>query len=305
MAEIQLATVKQREQWTDTLKNLKGADLYAAYLHLRPRYRSVTSFYLDVCDALRADQQGDLALRVLSNLAELKGEDARDLRILGHRLLQLSYNDLAIGVFEDVLRIRDEEPQSYRDLALALTAARRFDEAAANLTMIIEKPWHNRFPEIELIAAMELSRLVQKYGAEMDTSKINGAYQLPVESDVRVVLTLDADNCDMDLWVTDPNGEVCKYNNPDTRIGGHLSRDLTGGYGPEEFLLPKALKGTYTVQVHYYGNRQQNLARPTTVQVAMFTNYGTDTESERAVTLRLDGVSRVVDVGSFEVGETN
>ena len=243
MAEIQLATVKQREQWTDTLKNLKGADLYAAYLKLRPQYRSVTSFYLDVCDALRADSQGDLALRVLSNLAELKGEDARDLRILGHRLLQLGYADLAIGVFEDVQRIRDEEPQSYRDLALAQTASRRFDDAAASLTRVIEKPWHNRFPEIELIAAMELSHLVQKHGAEMDTSTINQAYLLPVESDVRVVLTWDADNCDMDLWVTDPSGEVCKYSNRDTRIGGHLSRDLTGGYGPEEFLLPKALPG--------------------------------------------------------------
>ncbi len=298
---VQLATTQQREQWTDTLSTLKGADLYAAYLRLRPQYRTVTAFYLDVCDALRADQQGDLALRVLSNLAELKGEDARDLRILGHRLLQLSYNDLAISVFEHVLRIRDEEPQSYRDLALALTAARRFDEAARYLTRIIEKPWHNRFPEIELIAAMELSRLVKKYGAEMDTSGINTAYLLPVESDVRVVLTWDADNCDMDLWVTDPRGETCKYNNRDTHIGGHMSVDLTGGYGPEEFLLTKAIPGTYTVKVHYYGSRQQDLARPTTVQVAVFTRYGTDEERETAITLRLDGVSRVVDAGSFQV----
>ena len=298
---ITLAQKSDQEAWTDKLTTAASKEIYRLYLEMRPKYHTVTAYYLDVSDMLRDIGEKELALRVLSNLAELKGEDHRDLRILGHRLLQLHQADLAALVFEDVQRIRDEEPQSYRDLALAYEAAGKPNKAAAEFMHIIEKPWHTRFPEIELIAAMELSKLVARVGDQVDKSKINDKYLVPVGVDMRVVLSWDADNCDMDLWVIDPLGETCKYNNRDTRLGGHLSRDLTGGYGPEEFILPNAAKGEYKIKVHYYGNRQQNLVRPTTVQVNMFTNYGSTDEKLEAVTLRLDGVSRVVDVASVTI----
>ena len=38
------------------------------------------------------------------------------------------------------------------------------------------------------------------------------------------------DNTDIDLWVTDPNGEKCMYNHKSTEIGGRLSDDFTGGF---------------------------------------------------------------------------
>ena len=42
----------------------------------------------------------------------------RLLRVLGHRLVQIGQLDLAVLTFEQVLKLRPEEPQSYRDLAL-------------------------------------------------------------------------------------------------------------------------------------------------------------------------------------------
>ena len=65
--------------------------------------------------------------------------------------------------------------------------------------------------------------------------------------DLRVVLSWDSDNSDMDLWVTDPNGEKCYYSNNLTYQGGLISDDFTGGYGPEEFVLRDAKPGKYKV----------------------------------------------------------
>jgi uncharacterized protein YfaP (DUF2135 family) len=45
----------------------------------------------------------------------------------------------------------------------------------------------------------------------------------------------------MDLWVIEPTGEKCYYSHPSTKIGGRLSKDLTGGYGPEEYMVKNAL----------------------------------------------------------------
>jgi hypothetical protein len=53
------------------------------------------------------------------------------------------------------------------------------------------------------------------------------------------------DRTDVDLHVTDPSGEEALYFHPDTKIGGHLTADVTTGFGPEMFVLEKAIPGAY------------------------------------------------------------
>jgi len=82
-----------------------------------------------------------------------------------------------------------------------------------------------------------------------------------------------------------------------------MSRDLTGGYGPEEYLLKKAPNGSYKVQANYFGDRQQRLAGPTTIQLTLFTNYGRNNETRKDITLRLEKTQEVIDIGAFEFAE--
>ena len=89
------------------------------------------------------------------------------MRMYAWRLQQAGELDQAIEVFERVLALRDDEPQSYRDLALAL--GERWQHTAAGddilramelLYAVVKKDWE-RFPEIEIIALMELNRLIR------------------------------------------------------------------------------------------------------------------------------------------------
>ena len=43
-----------------------------------------------------------------------------------------------------------------------------------------------------------------------------------------IVMSWNTDRTDVDLHVTDPNREEALYSHPTTRIGGQLSRDVTG-----------------------------------------------------------------------------
>jgi Ca-activated chloride channel homolog len=115
------------------------------------------------------------------------------------------------------------------------------------------------------------------------------------------VLAWDSDNSDMDLWVTDPNGERCYYGNPGTYQGGLISDDFTGGYGPEEFVLKKAKPGKYKVEANFFGDRQQIVTGATTLTLGFSTGWGTQREKRESVTLRLSGKSETVFVGEFEV----
>ena len=148
-----------------------------------------------------------------------------------------------------------------------------------------------------------MNALIATAPEKLDTSAIDPRFLRNLPLDLRVVLTWDADNTDIDLWVTDPNGEKSFYGNRLSYQGGAMSRDFTGGYGPEEFSLKKAKPGRYLIQAQFYGHRQQVVAGATTLGLRLTTGFGTAAQKEERLTLRLKGQSEVVTVGEFVVGE--
>ena len=121
------------------LQAAKGkADLFAVYMKNRGQYGTSPGFFLDCADFFQAAGDSELALQVLSNIAELELEDAALLRVLAYRLLQIGQLDLAVQTFQQVLELRPEEPQSYRDLALAL--ARRAEQTRKVLDSFEQAP---------------------------------------------------------------------------------------------------------------------------------------------------------------------
>jgi Ca-activated chloride channel family protein len=287
--------------YIERLKRASKDKVYAVYLDQKADYANSSAFFLDAADILIDKGQRDLALRVLSNLAEMDLENRAVLRILGYRLLQAGAPALALPVFEEVQRIATEEPQSFRDLGLALAAAGRPQEAIDKLYEVALRPWDARFPDIESIALAELNTIVATSGKPLDTSRIDKRLLAGLPLDLRVVLTWDADNSDMDLYVTDPSGERCDYSHNLTAQGGRMTRDFTGGYGPEEFSLRRARPGKYKIEVNYYGSRQQVIAGATTLQVKLFSGFGTGKQKEQIMTLRLKEASETVFVGEFDV----
>lgn len=275
--------------------------VYQVYLDQKPDYANSSAFYLDAADILLAKGQRDLALRVLSNLAEMDLENRAVLRILGYRLLQAGEPKLSVPIFEEVLRIAAEEPQSFRDLGLALAADGRAQEAVDKLYEVALRPWADRFPDIETIALADMNAIIARSGKQLDLGAIDKRLLAVLPVELRIVLTWDADNTDIDLHVTDPNGEHCFYSNPRTSQGGMMSRDFTGGYGPEEFVLRRATPGKYRIAAKFYGNRQQVLAGATTLQVKLFSGFATPAQKERLITLRLKDQSESVFVGEIDV----
>lgn len=274
-------------------------DRYATYLKLRPEYGSTPGFFLDVSDLFFKAGEGPLALRILSNLAELKLEEATLLRVLGYRLGQLGEHRLSVWAFEKVLRLREEEPQSSRDLALAYAAAGQKQRAADLLWSVVKRHWDGRLRDINLIALGELNALIGTAKSKINTADMDPRLLRNLPVDVRVVLNWDTDNSDMDLHIFDPRGEECSYSHKATELGGRISSDVTGGYGPEEFLLKQAIPGTYKVRAKYFGTRQQSLIGATTVSLELYLHYASGKVENKSALLRLTGDGRMVDVGEF------
>ena len=295
-----------------------SAERFAVYLAQRQGFGTSPAFFLDCADFFRRAGEDAVTLQILSNVAELELENAALLRVLAHRLAQLGHLDLAAAVFEEVLRMRPEEPQSYRDLALVLerradaavaaaTDARRaqaradYARALELLARVVMNAW-DRFDEIEVIALTELNHVLPK-------ARAVGHGELPVDArlvqhldmDVRIVMTWDADLTDMDLHVVEPSREEAYYSHNRTTIGGLVSRDFTQGYGPEVYALRRAMHGTYAVKAKYYSSSAAQLIGPVTLQVDVYTRYGQPGEKRQSMTFRLTEAKEMFDVGEIEI----
>jgi len=231
----------------------------------------------------------------LTNVAELDLENVPLMRILARRLSQLGEFTMAGQLFLEILELRSDEPQSHRDLALVYEKMERYQDAADKYWTVATQDWDERFSGIQLIALVEWNGIVKKY--DINTEGYDQRFMKDLSSDIRIVLEWDADNTDIDLWVTDPMGVKCDYENNLTEAGAKMSIDMTQGYGPEEFLIKRAFIGDYSIEANYYGNSQQNLAGATTIQATVYTNWGRPNEKKQEITLRLKDAQEVVKVG--------
>lgn len=318
-------SIKEWDPNTPYLQAMKAAPpkaAYNVYLEQRKTFGSGPAFFLDCADYFLRENQRDLGLRVLTDVAELRIEDPALLRIVAYRLSQLGEHDLAIGLFEQIREMRPEEPQSHRDLALALAeradqslavsqpqrswrgdaAARAMSDYRRSLDLlnqVIIGQW-DRFEGIQVVALMEANRIFER-ARELSpdlASPLDPRLTKLLDLGLRVVLTWDTDATDVDLWVTEPSGEKCYYQHNLTTIGGLLSRDMTDGYGPEEYCLRKLMPGKYLIQANFFGSRNQSLVGPTTVHATVITHFGQPDEKRQSLTLRLTDNKEVVDVGS-------
>ncbi|MBO4439123.1 MAG: DUF2135 domain-containing protein [Spirochaetaceae bacterium] len=300
-SKIELQTWSPDNDYLKKLKKTSTENMYSVYLELRAQYSASPAFFMEVSDYFFEEGLEKEAYRILSNLAEMETENSDILRALGNKLIEHKDYANAIWVFSKLTKIRSEIPQFYRDLAMAYHYNGENQQAVDTLWYMASKAWDNRFEEIQQIALNDMNSIIalNDKKSKLDTSNIDKKLMENFPVDIRIVLTWNTDNCDIDLWVTDPDGEKCFYQNKLTANGGHMSRDFTQGYGPEEFCIKEAPEGTYKIEANYYGTSSQKMLQPVIVQAEVFTNFGRKNQKREVLTLQLDSVKGVFTIGTI------
>ena len=295
--------------WTPNNDNLKilGAqntneDAYEKYLELRIRYRNTPSFFIDVADYFDSRQEKELAVKILSNLAEIDLDNHEVLRAFAYKLEYFQKYDLMLFVCKEILKLRPEEPQSTRDLALAYEYAGEYQKAFDLLYTLIdgqlvEKDLSDRFYGIEHLAFIEACHLLQKHKHKIEVNSAQKKLIKPIQIDLRIVADWNHSDTDLDLWVDNPENQIISYRNKSTDYGDRLSEDMTDGYGPEEFMIKKGLRGEYKLDIDYFGDDIQKISGPTTLKITIFKNYGRKNETKEVRVYRLDAKEDLLEIG--------
>ena len=266
------------------------------FLEAEKRHGSLPIFYLDTAEWLRKHGFMAQAQAMVLSALDLPSANEVTIGMVADRLERYGANDRAIELRERQVALDPDRPQPRRLLALALArrAAIEPAKARADLTRAIEllyaiaiTPQDPRWAGIEMIALNEANALLprlQHLGGkvEMDSRLVK-----LLDCDMRVVVDWTSDGTDMDLWIDEPDKERAIYNNPRTAIGGHLSHDMTQGYGPEEYFLRIAPPGKYAVQSNVYAPDRLDPNGVTLLTAHLFHNFGRKNQSEESVDIEV------------------
>lgn len=302
VSEIEINEWTPDEPYLKVLERTAPNERVAKYLSLKKDYSSQPSFFVDVARFFIGKKEKDIAIRILSNVCEMKLEDAELLRIVANQLMEAGEKELAIETFQQILDMREEDPQSYRDLALAWNETGNYNKAIGLLYKLAMGTWDGRFGDVKGIALNEMNAIISANPGHADISAIDKRFIYAMPVDVRIVIGWSSDNSDIDLWVTDPRKEKCFYQNRFTRIGGRISQDVTQGYGPEEFLLKKALNGNYNIDVNLYGDTRQTIGGPIAIKADLFTDFGKPAQKRRTINFRVTSDKEVINLGALKFG---
>jgi hypothetical protein len=290
-----------------------GGSFAKAFAEQEKKHGTLPAFYLDTAEYLAAKGDKSSAARMAVSALELPARNNNTLDIVAARLLRYGEVDRAIWLLEQLVELEPERPQPRRSLALALIARAKTAPAASAkadlrraldlLTEIVMKPWPSEYGGVELTALFDANAIIPKLRALGETRfGLDNRLIALLDTDVRVVIDWNTRATDMDLWVDEPSGERVIYSANRSLRGGFLSRDMTGGYGPEQYFIRRASTGRYLVRVNTFATDRLNPNGATTVTARLIRNYGRANEVEELVDLEvLPGSSGERLIGKIEV----
>ncbi len=298
--EVTLNQYNSNSNYMQSFSGVVRSELYKHYLTIRNEYQQTPSFFVEVADMFFKNGMTDTAKMILSNIVEISNQNDQIIQEYGNKLIEYAQYKDAVPAFKFITELREEFPQSFRDYALACELAGDYQEAYDVMLSILSKSW-KRFDNIKMIVYTEFNELIANHKDQIILHDFDPQLYAPMHMKLRVVLTWNTDNCDIDLHVVEPDGVKCFFSNRLTKLGGKLSYDYTQGFGPEEYLMKNNVDGIYQILAHYYGSTSQAQLLPVIVYADIYTDYGTPEQTHKRLSLKLKQKNDTYEIGIVEI----
>ena len=293
----------------------KRSELAASYVGHLKKYRENGSLDYDEVSReaeRRRRQFGSAdALKAASCLIENNPGDIVLCRDVAFSAIDWGLGGQAFRLLQRAAAARPYEPQTYQAMARCLTELGNRELATLYFEAALSGRWDERFGEFRKIVGVEYQRLLRQIIDDRKESTLRQFAQTRLKSlpsddnlsgtDVVVTVMWNTDRTDVDLHVVEPTGETCSYENTETEIGGVITRDVTGGYGPEMYTLRKAPTGSYEVKINYFGSDANRSSTRTKVYLTIYKGFGTKDERVVTKTVQLSNESETRSVAKLKI----
>ena len=254
----------------------------------------------------------DDMLKVYSSLVEQNPGDITVARDVAFTAMELERPAAAFYLLRRVAEARPFQGNIYPAIGQCLAQLGKADMAMVYYEVAINGSFERQGSEFKTIVAAQYTHLLrQMVDGDLESSDSGKAYakarletlgkHLPFRTaDVVITMMWNQDQTDVDLHVVEPSGEECFYQHNTTRSGGHITSDITTGFGPEMYFNANAPRGKYQVKAKYYGSSQNRRSTRNKVYLTIIEDFGGEEEtlSHQTVELRtVGGVEKVMTLG--------
>jgi len=292
---LKVKNIKNNASYMRAYSSAKSAEeAYDIFLNQRKMHEDNPAYYADVFSYFFKWNDKNKTRALLNYILQVKPNNVALLKAMAFKLEEAKEYDLASSVYINVLKLRPQDSQSFRDLGLMYAETNKpqgsFDLLSSilidDLDETTSSPASNEVISMQQIARKEVNNILQKNSA-INSESLDKSHVENPKYDLRIVLDWNRDDADLDLQVIDPMLEMCFYSYPRTQIGGNLTPDVQTTFGPEEYSLRNARAGDYYIKISYDNSIEKNES-PTFIKITTFKNYGKPNEMKEVKVIRLN-----------------
>jgi len=239
---------------------------------------------------------GDLELAgsILSALAATHEDNSEILKSIAYQCQEMKLKKESIAIYEQVMRLRPDYAQSYRDLANAYHESEQFKKAWRIYMSYLMKGHDVSGEGIGQLLYNEMEYL---YFNRKNQTTIRERFVPRNEdinefrNDVRIVIEWNASEAEFDLEFVSPDRRAYVFEHSLAANQTLITDEKIKGYSSKEFMIDDIGDGEWLVNFKYHGNKKPE---PTFFIVSIYYHWGKATQRKETAVYKFQDERRKV-----------
>jgi len=232
---------------------------------------------------------------ILTSLAALAKNNTKALKALAFKMEEIGKLEDAKIVYQYLMKIRPNDEQSYRDLALIYKELGNYSMAAELYSIMLNK-------SISMVDMLGLEETIANEAAQMYFSNIEDLNftKFPIKAlsylfpeyiwkdfgyDYRIVFDWTDPNIEFNIQFVNPNNKYFDWSHTVIDSRANMIDEIQYGYNTEEFIIDDSEKGEWIINIENFSIENQD--NPTYLKYTVYKNYGRPNEIKKLMVINL------------------
>lgn len=282
--------------YMQTIRSATIHELPETYLALEAEHKNENGFYYDMAGYFFSRGLTEKAIEILSEASE-RNTGIHSKKAIAYTLEEWKMFDEAISVYQSILDMMPDDPQTMRELALAYYQNKQYQESVHMYHSLImaETPRYGS-DQLKQMAIQEMNAIIAIHGETLDLENIEPwlIQYMPVDLKIDVSGNSYAHN----LEIREPGGSLCSSSSSTSRSGGRMEYDEGYHNNTSEYSIIQAKRGKYKISISNFYETNYWYNTPFMARVIIFRNFQKPNQ-----TLEIKNVGIDNQVGFIEIAE--